>query len=124
MIVATCIIVLKKSKATSDILFVDASNEFKRYDTRNHVEPENIERIVGAIAAREDVEHFCKTVPNDDVVANDANLSVSSYVEKEDTREEIDIVALNAEISRIVAREQELREAIDAIVADLEGGAR
>ena len=58
------------------------------------------------------------------VVANDANLSVSSYVEKEDTREVIDIAKLNAEIAEIVKREQELREAIDAIVADLEGGAQ
>jgi len=122
--IATCIIVLKKSKASSDILFVDASGEFKRYDTRNHVEPENIERIVEAIAARKDVECFCRAVPNDEVIANDANLSVSSYVEKEDTREEIDIVALNAEIAQIVKREQELRDAIDAIVADLESGAR
>ena len=63
-------------------------------------------------------------MPNDDVLANDANLSVSSYVEKPDEREEVDIVALNAEIDRIVAREQELRAAIDEIIADLEGGAR
>lgn len=119
--IATCIIVLKKAKASSDVLFVDASNEFKRYDTRNHVEPENIERIVNAITAREDVECFCKRVANDDIIANDANLSVSSYVEKEDTREKVDIKALNAEITRIVARGQELREKIDAIVADLEG---
>lgn len=122
--IATCIIVLKKSKVTSDILFVDASNEFKRYDTRNHVEPENVEHIINAIAAREDVEYFCKRVSNDDVIANDANLSVSSYVEKEDTREVVDIKALNAEIAQIVKREQELRDAIDAIVADLEGGAK
>ena len=61
---------------------------------------------------------------NDDVLANDANLSVSSYVEKPDEREEIDIVALNAEIARIVAHEQELRDAINEVIADLEGGAR
>ena len=119
--IATCIIVLKKAKKTSDVLFIDASSEFKRYDTRNHVEPENIEHIIVAIETREDVDYFCKAVSNDDIVANDANLSVSSYVEKEDTREQVDIKALNAEIARIVAREQELREKIDAIVADLEG---
>lgn len=119
--IATCIIVLKKAKKTSDVLFIDASSEFKRYDTRNHVEPENIEHIIAAIEAREDADYFCKAVSNDDIVANDANLSVSSYVEKEDTREQVDIKVLNAEIAHIVAREQELREKIDAIVADLEG---
>ena len=60
-------------------------------------------------------------VANDAVLANDANLSVSSYVEKPDEREGVDIAALNAQIAEIVAREQALREQIDAIVADLEG---
>ena len=81
----------------------------------------HIEGIVGALGAREPEEHFCSIVACDDVLANDANLSVSSYVEQPEAREEVDIAALNAEIARIVEREQELRERIDRIVADLEG---
>ena len=50
------------------------------------------------------------------------NLSVSTYVEAEDTREKIDIRKLNAEIAEIVAREDELRKSIDAIIAEIEGG--
>ena len=76
---------------------------------------------MAVISSREEEEHFAKRVANDEVLANDANLSASSYVEKKDEREEIDIAELNAEIKRIVAREQELREKIDAIVANLEG---
>lgn len=119
--IATCIIVLKKNKATSDVLFIDASEQFERRDSKNKLMPENIERIMAAISSREEEKHFAKRVANDEVLANDANLSVSSYVEKKDEREEIDIAELNAEIKRIVAREQELREKIDAIVANLEG---
>lgn len=119
--IATCIIVLKKNKTASDVLFIDASEQFERRDSKNKLMPENIERIMAAISSREEEEHFAKCVPNDEVLANDANLSVSSYVEKKDEREEIDIAELNAEIKRIVAREQELREKIDAIVANLEG---
>ncbi len=118
--IATCIIVLKKNKTTSDVLFIDASEQFARHDSKNKLMPENIERIMAAVSARAEEEHFSKLVANDDVLANDANLSVSSYVEKKDEREEVDIVALNAEIARIVAREDELRRKIDAIVADLE----
>ena len=103
------------------MLFIDASEQFERRDSKNKLMPENIERIMAAISSREEEEHFAKCVPNDEVLANDANLSVSSYVEKKDEREEIDIAELNAEIKRIVAREQELREKIDAIVANLEG---
>lgn len=119
--IATCIIVLKKNKTASDVLFIDASEQFERRDSKNKLMPENIERIMAAISSREEEEYFAKCVPNDEVLANDANLSVSSYVEKKDEREEIDIAELNAEIKRIVAREQELREKIDAIVANLEG---
>ena len=118
--IATCIIVLKKNKTTSDVLFIDASEQFERRDSKNKLMPENIERIMAAISAREEEEYFAKRVANDEVLANDANLSVSSYVEKKDEREEIDIVELNTEIARIVAREDELRRKIDAIVADLE----
>lgn len=119
--IATCILVLKKNKAASNVLFVDASEEFERRDSKNKLMPENIDRIMGVIAARSEEEHFSKLVSNDDILENDVNLSVSSYVEKVDEREEIDIVELNAEIARIVAREDELRRKIDAIVADLEG---
>ena len=69
------------------------------------------------------VDHVAALVPGGRIADNDYNLSVSSYVEPEDTREVVDIAALNAEIARIVARQQELRTRIDAIVADLEGGA-
>lgn len=119
--IATCILVLKKSKVTNDVLFIDASEEFIRRDSKNKLAPENIDRIMGVIEAREEVEYFSRLVANDDIIANDVNLSVSSYVEKEDTREKVDIEVLNADIEKIVAREQELREQIDAIVADLEG---
>lgn len=119
--IATCIIVLRKSKSSNDVLFIDASKEFEREGTKNTLMPAHIEKILGVVERREEVEHFSTLVLNDDIIANDANLSVSSYVEEEDVREPMDIRALNAEIARIVARQAELRIQIDAIVADLEG---
>lgn len=118
--IATCILVLKKSKASSDVMFIDASAEFTRQTNKNKLTESHRRRILDALAAREHVDHFAAVVPNDQVAARDYLLSVSSYVAAEDTREEVDIVALNAEIARIVARQAELRTAIDAIVADLE----
>lgn len=118
--IATCVLVLKKSKTTSDILFVDASGEFTRQDSKNKLMPEHIDHIAEIVLSRTEEEYFSKLVTNDDVLDNDANLSISTYVEKPDTREVIDIVELNDRIKDIVAREQELREQIDAIVADLE----
>ncbi|MDD2214561.1 MAG: N-6 DNA methylase, partial [Oscillospiraceae bacterium] len=72
--------------------------------------------------ARADQEYFSKVVPNAAIAAQDYNLSVSTYVEQEDTREKVDIVALNKEIEEIVAREQVLREEIAKIIAEIEVG--
>ena len=119
--IATCIIVLKKSKQDNSILFIDASAEFTRVGNKNKLMSENQQRILDAVIARQDDDNFARLVAFEDVKANHYNLSVSSYVEKEDTRESVDITALNAEIARIVARQSELRSQIDAIVVDLEG---
>ena len=119
--IATCIIVLKKSKTDNAVLFIDASAEFTRTGNKNKLTPDNQQNILMSIADREDEAHFARRVPNSEIAANDYNIAVSSYVEAEDTRVATDIVALNAEIARIVARQAELRTSIDAIVADLEG---
>ena len=111
---------LKKSKTDNSVLFINASDEFKRVGNKNKLTPDNQQNILMALAVRDDEEHFAKLVSNEDIAANDYNISVSSYVEAEDTRETVDITALNAEIAAIVARQAELRVSIDEIVADLE----
>lgn len=119
--IATCIMVLKKSKTDNATLFIDASKEFIKVTNSNKLTQENINHIVEIYAKREDKEYVSKLVQNGDIAKEDYNLSVSTYVEKEDTREKIDIKALNAEIKAIVAREQILREEIDKIIAEIEG---
>ena len=119
--IATCIMVLKKSKTDNLVLFIDASNEFEKVTNNNKLTPENIEKIVNEFVSRADVEFFSRSVPYSEIQENDFNLSVSTYVEKEDKREAIDIVKLNAEIREIVAREQVLRDEIDRIIAEIEG---
>lgn len=118
--IATCIIVLKKSKKDNATLFIDASAQFVRGGNKNKLTVKNREKILGAYVKRKSVKHFAKLVKNADIVANDYNIAVSSYVEQEDTREIVDIRELNQSIAEIVARQQELRKAIDKIVAELE----
>ena len=117
------IMLLKKNKTDNAVLFVDASKEFVKVTKNNRLSEENIQRIVSAVAERKDEQHFARLVPNDEVGSkqNNYNLSVSTYVEQEDTREKIDIIKLNAEIEEIVAREQKLREEINRIIEEIEG---
>ena len=119
--IATCIMVLRKGKEDNKVLFIDASKEFVKVTNNNKLTAANIDRIVDVYAKREEVAHFSHLASYDQVAENDFNLSVSTYVEQEDTREKVDIVKLNAEIAEIVAREDVLRKEIDKIIAEIEG---
>ena len=118
--IATCIIVLKKSKSENKTLFIDASDKFVHVGNKNQLSDENINEILAEYTDRQEVEHFSKLVDNTAIADNDYNLSVSSYVEAEDTRPKTDIKELNARIREIVARENVLRAEIDKIVSELE----
>ena len=118
--IATCIMVLKKNKADNKTLFIDASKECIKVTNNNKLTPENIDRIVNTFANRTEDAHFSHLAPYEEIKEQEYNLSVSTYVEQEDTREKIDIVKLNAEIEQIVAREQVLRDEIAKIIAEIE----
>lgn len=120
--IATCIMVLKKGKADNKTLFIDAFAECIKVTNNNKLTQVNIERIVDTFAKRAEEAHFSHLANYEEIADNDYNLSVSTYVEAEDTREKIDIVKLNAEIEEIVAREQVLRDEIAKIIAEIEVG--
>ena len=119
--IATCVVVLKKSKRDNNILFIDASTEFVREGNKNKLSEENRKKILDAFTKRNDIEYFTKLVNNKDIADNEYNISVSSYVEQRDNKEVIDIKVLNKEIEEIVKRENILRKEIDKIVKELEG---
>ena len=118
--IATCIMVLKKSKADNSVLFLDASSQCVKVTNNNKLTDENISVIVHAFSERADEPNFTHLAGYDEIVENDYNLSVFSYVEAKDTREKVDIAKLNAEIAEIVAREAVLRNEIDAIIREIE----
>ena len=118
--IATCIIVLKKSaKVDSSVLFIDASKLFVKNGNKNLLTDEHQDKIMELFHNRRDEQYLAKLVKNDDILANDCNLSVSSYVEQEDTREVIDIKEVNARLETLVAEGNELNEKIEAITKEL-----
>ncbi len=119
--IATCIIVLKKSKMDNKTLFIDASKEFVRNGNKNKLSETNRNKILDIFINRTDVDYFSKLVDNKDIASNSYNIAISSYVTSEDTREVVNITELNAKISQIVTRQNQLRKSIDEIVADIEG---
>ena len=118
--IAVTILVLSKRKLDNAIQFIDASGLFKKETNTNTLTDDHIAEIMGVFDRKENVAHFARSVPFEEIAANDYNLSVSSYVEAKDTREITDITALNAELKTTVAKIDRLRGEIDAIVAEIE----
>lgn len=120
--VATCVIVLKKSKRENKTLFIDASTQFMRIGNKNRLTEAHRQKIFDSFVSRKNIAHFSRLVDNRAIARNRYNISVTSYVEQKDMREIVDIKTLNAEIAGIVKRQTSLRASIDAIVADQERG--
>ncbi len=118
--IATCVVILKKSKKDNKTLFIDASAEFERGGNKNKLSENNRKKILKAFIERKDAEYFAKLVDNKIIAENDYNIAISSYVVAEDTREIVNIKELNKQIESIVARQNQLRIAIDEIVKDIE----
>lgn len=119
--IATCVIVLKKSKKDNATLFIDASGEAARVGNKNTLSTTNRQKILDALKSRQDVPHFARLVENSDVAENGYVMSVSSFVEKIDSRPAVNIATLNRDIAEIVTRQAGLRREIDSIVAEIEG---
>ena len=120
--IATCIIVLRKgTRPDNKVLFIDASKEFVKNGNKNKLTADNQDHIFNVFKERKEEQYFSRLVPTADILENDSNLSVSSYVEQEDTREVIDIQAVNATLKQLIAEGNELNEKIDAIVNELGG---
>ena len=114
--IATCILVFRKDKTDNDILFIDASKYCYKSGNKNKLSQEDIKKIYDLYAKRKDVKYLSQLVSNDKIAEEDYNLSVSTYVEPEDTREKIDIEAVNKELEEIVAKENELRKKIISFI--------
>ncbi|PUD78601.1 type I restriction-modification system subunit M [Helicobacter pylori] len=118
--IATCILVLKKNKKDDTTLFIDASKEFVKEGKKNKLKARNREKILQTYIERKEVKHFCALANIEKIKENDYNLSVNRYVEQEDTKEIIDIKALNSEISQIVEKQSALRSSLESIIKELE----
>jgi type I restriction enzyme M protein len=121
--IAVNILVLSKHKTDTKTQFIDASGLFKKETNNNTLTDQHIKEIMQVFDSKADVAHFALSMSFEAIAANDYNLSVSSYIEAKDTREVVDIAQLNAALKITVAKIDQLRKDIDAIVAEIEGEA-
>lgn len=118
--IAVNILVLSKHKTDNKTQFIDAGKLFKKETNNNTLTDDHIAQIMEAFDRKADVEYLAKSVDFEAIEAKDYNLSVSAYVVAEDTREVVNITKLNSELETTVAKIDQLRADIDAIVAEIE----
>lgn len=117
--IATCILVLKKSKATNDVLFIDASNEFVRNTNKSKLSTENINWILNKIKDRK-TDDKSIVISNEEISKNEYNISVNSYVKSVSQEIQINIKEINKKIAETVEKETRIRIELDNIIKELE----
>ncbi len=119
--IPVCLLVLKsKRNGNSDnILFIDASKEFKPGKNMNTLEEEHLAKIIDAYKERKDIEKFCHVATMAEIDENDYNLNIPRYVDTSEKEEEIDLVQKAQDIenlnNEIKAAEDELKKYFDEL---------
>lgn len=117
--IPTCLLVFKKCRETDDVLFVDASGEFRKGKNQNTLEPAHVDRIVAAYRKREETPRFSRPVAIEQIRANDWNLNITRYVDTFVAGEGIDLGAVAVEIRAARAEAAEADAKIRAFCAEL-----
>ncbi len=118
--ISTCIMVLKKNKKDDSVLFIDAGKEFAKETKKNRLIQKNIDDIIKLYPDRKDIKYKFKLATYEEIVEAKYNLSVNTYVEKENTREVIDIDELNKKPDEIVAKSNRLRKEIKGLIKEID----
>lgn len=117
--IATCILIIKKAKKDTNVLFIDASNEFEKVTNNNRLNSNNIKRILDAYKNKADIEYFAKLTSFNEIKENDYNLSVSTYVEQKNNEVELKFEDLETDLNSTLQKENELRLIIDNLIKEI-----
>ena len=96
------IIVCKKNRNgnSGNILFIDASKDFKSGKNQNELEPQHIQKIFEAYKERKDIEKFAHVATMDEVRENGFNLNIPRYVDSSEKAAEVDLQEVAGEIRK------------------------
>lgn len=89
--IPTIIMVLKRIRADSDVLIIDASKKYEKVGKNNKLRARDIREIVDTLKARKSVTKFSKLVTKEEIRENEYNLNIPRYVDSSDDEEPWDI---------------------------------
>lgn len=117
--IPTTVIILKKNRETKDVLFIDASQEFKKEKNQNILEESHIDRIIETYNQREAIEKYASVATFDEIVANDYNLNIPRYVDTFEEEEPISLSHVAKELTEVQTSITTAKTALTEMMSDL-----
>lgn len=117
--IPAAILIFKKEKADNNVMFIDASREFKAGKNQNLLTEDNIRKIVETYQNGETVDKYAYVASQDEIKENDYNLNIPRYVDTFEEEEEIDLLAVRAEREKLKAQLTELEQEMAEHLAEL-----
>lgn len=110
--IPVCVLVLKSKRNgnAGNILFIDASKEFKAGKNQNVLEQKHIDKIVETYEKRVDVDKFAHVAEMSEIVENGYNLNIPRYVDTFEKEEPVDLKEVRNRIQKL---EIDTKAAID-----------
>ncbi|MFX0546879.1 type I restriction-modification system subunit M [Roseovarius sp. S1116L3] len=121
--IPAAILLFRKSKPDKTVLFVDASREFVSGTNQNALDTSHIDKIAATVAARETVEKYAYRATVEEIAENDFNLNIPRYVDTFEEEDEIDLMAVREERTRLKGDLAELETRMVGYLRELGYGA-
>ena len=113
------ILLFNKGKTHGDVLFIDASREYKDAKNQNILTEENLDKIVRTYRAFETMEKYAYRATAPELADNDFNLNIPRYVDTFEEEVDIDLVAVKKEIAGLEKELAAVRAKMDAYLKEL-----
>ena len=117
--IPAAIMIFKKNKKDNNVLFIDASNEYKDAKNQNSLTLENIQKIIATYHKRESVDKYAFLATHDIIIENDYNLNIPRYVDTFEEEEEIDLMVVRKEREVLKIQLAELEIQMDQYLVEL-----
>ena len=121
--IPAAILIFKKQKVDDNVLFIDASREFKAGKNQNLLSADNIAKIVATYRNGGNVDKYAYLASLKEIKENDYNLNIPRYVDTFEEEEEIDLLAVRAEREQLKAQLANLETEMDKYLEELGYGA-
>ena len=117
--IPTCILVFKKCRTNDNILFIDASKDFKPGKNKNRLRDEDVDKIINTYKERKEIEKYAHLATMDEIKENEYNLNIPRYVDTFEEEEEIDLDAVQAELEKIDEEDKKVTEELNKYLKEL-----